>query len=114
MLVAIPTAFLMLLTILQVGLWAHAQHRAQAVAGEALAAGRAFDATAEAGGERGRALADDLGGDILQDVSVHVARRDGTVRSTVEGTTLGLVPGWRPEVSVTMVGPIERVEGSEP
>ncbi|MCP3017197.1 pilus assembly protein [Nocardiopsis dassonvillei] len=107
----IPLMFLMLLGILQHGLWAHAHHRAQAVATEALAAARAFGSSAEEGRARGHALAEDLGGTILRDVQVRVERGDATTSASVGGTAISLVPGWNPSVSTTLSGPTERVDG---
>jgi Flp pilus assembly protein TadG len=108
MLFAIPLMFVMLLGILQYGLWAHAHHRAQAIATEALAAGRAFEATEQDGRERGQALAEDLGSTVLADTRIQVQRRDGTTHVDVEGTSIGLLPGWSPTVAVTLTGPIEQ------
>ncbi|MEE2037568.1 pilus assembly protein [Nocardiopsis sp. CT-R113] len=110
----IPLMFTMLLGILQYGMWIHAHHRAQAVATEALAVGRAHDGSAREGRERGLAMVGDLGGAILQDVRVRVERRDGTTRTTVTGTAVSLVPGWRPTVSATLSGPTEHVPEARP
>ena len=108
----IPLMFLMLLGILQYGLWAHAHHRAQAVATEALAAARAFGSSAGEGRARGHALAEGLGGTILRDVRVRVERGDATTRTRVDGTAITLVPGWNPTVSTTLSGPTEHVDGA--
>ncbi len=108
----IPLMFVMLLGILQYGLWAHAHHRAQAVATEALAAARAFGSSAGEGRARGNALAEDLGGTILRNVSVRVQRGDATTSTRVDGTAISLVPGWDPSVSTTLSGPTEHVDGA--
>ncbi|WP_433697044.1 TadE family protein [Nocardiopsis sp. CA-288880] len=111
---AVPLMFAMLLGILQYGMWTHAHHRAQAVATEALAAGRAFDGSERQGRERGHAMVHDLGGAVLQDVRVRVERRAGTTRATVTGTAVSLVPGWYPPVETTLSGPTEHVPGAGP
>ncbi|MFD3687007.1 TadE family protein [Nocardiopsis sp. NPDC058631] len=110
----IPLMFTMLLGILQYGMWTHAHHRAQAVATQALAAGRAHEGSAREGQERGQAMVEDLGGTILHDVRVRVERRDGTTRATVTGTTVSLVPGWQPPVEATLSGPTEHVPEALP
>ncbi|MFI6575371.1 TadE/TadG family type IV pilus assembly protein [Nocardiopsis sp. NPDC050513] len=111
---AIPLMFVMLLGIIQYGLWAHAHHRAQAIATEALAAGRAFQGSEGEGRTRGYALAEDLGGTVLRDLRIQVQRRDGTARVSVDGVTVSLLPGWSPSVSATLTGPIERPVGGAP
>ncbi|WP_256448860.1 TadE family protein [Nocardiopsis akebiae] len=108
----IPLMFLMLLGILQYGLWTHAHHRAQAVATEALAAARAFGSSAGEGRARGHAMAEDMGGTILRDVQVRVERGDATTSTSVDGTAISLVPGWNPSVSTTLSGPTEHVDGA--
>lgn len=108
----LPLIFLMLLGILQYGFWAHAHHRAQAVATEALAAARAFGSSAGEGRARGHALAEDLGGTVLRDVRVRVERGDATTSTRVDGTAISLVPGWNPSVSTTLSGPTEHVDGA--
>ncbi|WP_232832325.1 TadE family protein [Nocardiopsis sp. FIRDI 009] len=111
---AIPLMFVMLLGIIQYGLWAHAQHRTQAIATETLAAGRTYQGSEREGRARGYALAEELGGTVLRDLRIEVRRRDGTTRVAVDGVVLSLLPGWSPLVSTTLTGPIERPVGVAP
>lgn len=108
LLVALPLLFAMLIGLVQYGLWAHAHHRAQAVAAEALAAGRVFEGSAGEGQARGQAFAADLGGRVLGDLQVSVERRDGTAHARVEATAINFVPGWKPTVRAELSGPIEQ------
>ncbi|GAB3715847.1 TadE/TadG family type IV pilus assembly protein [Nocardiopsis oceani] len=108
MLVALPLLFAMLIGLVQYGLWAHAQHRAQAAAAEALAAGRVFEGSAREGRMRGEAFAEGLGGRVLEDLRVHVERRDGTAHARVEAVSISLIPGFTPTVSASLSGPIEQ------
>lgn len=108
LLLALPLLFAMLIGLLQYGLWAHGHHRTQAIAAEALATGRVFEGSAEEGRARGEAFAEDLGGSILEDVRVHVDRRDGTAHATVEAVSISLLPGWKPTVRTALSSPIEQ------
>lgn len=108
LLFAAPLLFAMLIGLVQYGLWAHAHHRAQAIAAEAVAAGRMFEGSSEEGRARGEAFAEDLGGSILENVQVHVERRDGTAHATVEASSVSMLPGWDPTVRAVLSGPIEQ------
>lgn len=108
LLLAVPLLFAMLIGLLQYGLWAHAHHRTQAIAAEALAAGRMFEGSAGEGQARGEAFAQDLGDSILDNVRIQVERRDGTAHATVEAGVVSLIPGWKPTVHATLSGPIEQ------
>ncbi|WP_017623442.1 TadE family protein [Nocardiopsis chromatogenes] len=105
----LPIAFTMLLAVFQLGLWAHAQHRAEAIAERAMAAARAHDATAGTGTRAGEEAAAQLKGGILHDPMVSVARGGGQARASVTGTTYGLIPGWTPAVRALRSGPVERL-----
>lgn len=106
-LLVLPTVFLLLLTVVQVGLWAHAQHRAQTIAAQALSTARVHGADlADARGRAERAR-EQLGGTVLRDVQVHVSHTATHAHVQVEADTVGLLPGWSPRVVSQVSGPVE-------
>jgi Flp pilus assembly protein TadG len=107
--IATPLLGLLLMLVVQFGVWAHAQHIAQAAANEALQVARAYQSSAAAGTAQGQAILDQTGGSVLTDRSVSVTRTPTTVTVTVTGHATSVVPGFSPTVRVTVSGPVERV-----
>ena len=107
--IVVPLAFLVLMTVVQFGVWAHATHIAHAAATTGLAAARADGRTAAAGQREATGLLATLGGGGLLDDPVIVTTREpdrATVR--VEGTAASVVPGLRLPVRVEVSGPVDR------
>lgn len=107
--IATPLLGLLLLLVVQFGVWAHAQHIAQAAANEALQVARAYQSSAAAGHSQGEAILDQTAGSILADTTVTVTRTATTVTVTVVGHAATVVPGLHPTVRVTVSGPVERI-----
>lgn len=105
--VATPLLLLLLLFVVQAGVWAHAAHIARAAAVQALDAAAAENSTAAAGQREGAAALRQLGGAVLTGARVTVTRTATRVTVTVSGTAATVVPGIRPPVSVTVTGPVE-------
>ncbi|GAB3734094.1 TadE/TadG family type IV pilus assembly protein [Nocardiopsis nanhaiensis] len=105
----LPLVFVMLLAVVQVGLWAHAQHRAQAVASQALDAALAFDGTEDAAHERAGHAHDQLGGGVLRSVRVEVDRSADQARVSLSGRAPSLLPGVGVPVSSQVSGPVEQL-----
>ncbi|MBR8741430.1 hypothetical protein DSY14_06775 [Nocardiopsis sp. MG754419] len=101
--------FMMVLAVVQMGLWAHAQHRAQTVASQALSAARAFDGTTTAAYERAEQAHEQLGGSVLRQVRVEAERGPEQARVRVSGQAPSLLPGARVPVSSQVSGPVERL-----
>lgn len=108
-LVILPVVFVMLLAVVQVGLWAHAQHRAQTVASQALSVARAFDGSTTAAYERAEQVNNQLGGTVLQETQVDVDRGSEEARVRVSGQAPSLLPGARMLVSSQVSGPVEHL-----
>lgn len=106
--VAVPLLLLMLLATVQGGVWMHATHIAQAGAAEALAAARTDDGTAAAGQAQARSALGQLGGGVLVDPRVSVARGTDQVRVEIRGTAASVLPGLRFPVTVVAHGPVEK------
>jgi Flp pilus assembly protein TadG len=107
--IATPLLGLLLLLVVQFGVWAHARHIAQAAANEASQVARAYQSSAAAGSAQGQAILDQTGGSVLTDRGVSVTRTATTVTVTVVGHAANVVPGFSPTVRVTVSGPVERV-----
>ncbi|MEE2038929.1 hypothetical protein Q8791_17055 [Nocardiopsis sp. CT-R113] len=105
----LPITFVMVLAVVQVGLWAHAQHRAQAIASQTLAAARAFDGTTAGANERAEQAQEQLGGGVLRTMEVDIDRSAYLARVRVTGKAVSLLPGMGVPVASEMFGPVERL-----
>ncbi|OLT26907.1 hypothetical protein BJF83_20080 [Nocardiopsis sp. CNR-923] len=99
----------MVLAVAQVGVWAHAQHRAQAIASQTLAAARSFDGSTALARERAEHAQTQLGGGMLRRVEVEVDRTVQAARVRVRGQVVSLLPGVDLPVASEMSGPVERL-----
>ncbi|MCY9787106.1 pilus assembly protein [Nocardiopsis sp. EMB25] len=105
----LPVVFVMVLGVVQAGMWAHAQHRAGAIASQALASARAFDGSTASAYERAEQAQRQLGGGVLEGMDVEVHRTSEQARVRVTGNVVGLVPGMDMPVSSEVSGPVERL-----
>ena len=108
--VATPLLMLLILLVIQFGIWAHATHVAQATAEEALAAARVQGGTAAAWQARARQVLGQIGGAILLSPHVTVTRTATTVTVTITADAERVLPlpGLGLPVTVTVTGPVER------
>jgi Flp pilus assembly protein TadG len=109
--VATPLLMLLILLVIQFGIWAHATHVAQATAEEALAAARVQGGTGAAAGQnRASQVLGQIGGAILISPHVTVTRTATTVTVTITAMAERVVPlpGLALPVTVTVTGPVER------
>lgn len=109
LMLALPAAFFMTVAVIQVGLWAHAQHRVQVIAEQGVAAGRAYNAAASAGQHAAEQSLELVGGALLHDPDIQVVRGSERVEATVTARATSLVPGWQPQVRAFLTAPLERV-----
>jgi hypothetical protein len=109
--VATPLALLLVLLAVQFAVWAHAQHVAQAVAGQALAAARVQDGSEASGRAEAADVLRQVGGRVLVDPQVTVARSAATARVELSGYAETVVPGFHLRVHAAAEGPVERVTG---
>ena len=105
--ISLAVCFFLLMLIVQVGTWAHAQHRAQAIAEQTLSALRAADATTATGTARAEQATTDLGGELLRHTTVEVERGTATARVEVQAVVRGPIPGWAPPVHAELSAPVE-------
>ena len=105
----LPVVFVMVLAVVQAGVWAHAQHRAQAVASQTLAAARAFDGTTAVAYEQAEHAQEQLGGGVLQRLDVKVECTGQVARVKVTGRAASMLPGVGVPVSSEASGPVEHL-----
>ncbi|WP_373295724.1 TadE/TadG family type IV pilus assembly protein [Nocardiopsis kunsanensis] len=105
----LPVVFVMVLGVVQVGVWAHAQHRVQAVASQTLASARALNGSTALAYQRAEQAQEQLGGAMLQRVEVDVTREPEQARVLVRAQAVSVVPGATLPVSMRVSGPIEHL-----
>ncbi|OKI21362.1 hypothetical protein A6A08_21210 [Nocardiopsis sp. TSRI0078] len=101
--------FVMLLGVIQVGVWAHAQHRVQVISSQALATARAYDGSAAAAYEQAEQAREQLGGGVLHQVDVRIDRGAAHARVRVGARAVSLLPGAGLPVASEVSGPVERL-----
>jgi Flp pilus assembly protein TadG len=101
-----PVVLMLVLLIVQFGLWLHARQVATAAAQEGLVAAQVETGTAAAGHARAVAFLAQTGG--LRGTSVDASRDVTTARVAVTGTTPAVLPGTALGVSAVAQGPVER------
>ncbi len=106
--IATPLLLLALLAIIQLAVWSHATHVAQAAASEALAAARTQDGTTGTGLAVGRRLLDDLAAGPLRNADIEVSRGADTVSVSISGQAAAVLPGVHLPVHAEAAGDVER------
>jgi Flp pilus assembly protein TadG len=101
-----PVVLMLVLLVVQFGLWLHARQVATAAAQEGLVAAQVETGTAAAGHARAVAFLAQTGG--LRGTSVDASRDVTTARVAVTGTTPAVLPGTALGVSAVAQGPVER------
>jgi Flp pilus assembly protein TadG len=105
-----PALLVLVITIVQAGLWFHARNLAQSAAREGATAAASYTATTSAGLARARAFLSEQAGDSLSAATVSTAGSTATlVRVEVTGRALSVLPGV-PGMTVTQTAtaPSER------
>ncbi|MFE9748249.1 TadE/TadG family type IV pilus assembly protein [Saccharothrix saharensis] len=103
-----PVLLLVLLLIVQIALWAHATHIAQAAASQGLAAARTYGGSAELGTARAQQVLDELARGPLTEASVDSNRSATSASIRIKGTATQVVPFLRLAVRAEASGPVER------
>lgn len=110
--VLFPITLLLIFGIAQTALWYMARSAALAAAQEGVTAGRAYNAKPGDGPAAAHNFLNAQVGDILGGVQVGIPNSPaGTLRITVSGTSLSLIPGWKINVSQSAQGPLEKWNG---
>jgi Flp pilus assembly protein TadG len=103
-----PVLLLLVMLVIQFGLWFHAQHVAQAAAEEGARAARSASGSASAGQERSEAFLDQAGPTIITDRVVTASRTADIVTVQVHGRSVNVVPGLALPINATATSPVER------
>lgn len=106
--VATPVMLLLLALLVQVALWAHADHLTQTIADHGHAQTRVLEGTEEQGQARAQEVADQLRGELLQELTITVERTDAQARVQVQASVPTVLPGLDWPVSSQVTGPVER------
>ena len=106
--VVTPVLLLLILLVVQVGLYFHASHIALAAAEEGARAARARVGTAEAGQARARRFVAALGNGLLLSPVVTATRGPITARVEVRARVATVVPGLQLGIDRVVESPVER------
>lgn len=101
-----PVVLLLVMLVVQFGLWMHARQVVLSAAQEALSVAQQLDATSDAGRSRAEEFLAQAGG--VRDTAVVVDREAISATASVTGTTPAVVPGLSLGVSAVVQGPVER------
>lgn len=102
-----PLMLLLILMVVQFGLWFHASHVASAAAQEGARAARAEASTAAAGQDRAEEFLDSVGRELVLERSVRATRGDDVARVEVTGRAPQVVPLINLPISAESEGPVE-------
>ena len=91
----LPLFMVLIMSGVQVALWAHAAHVATAAAQEGLVVARAAGGTAEAGKARAAAVLDQLGPKLIASPRVAAQRSADRASVEVSGYAEAVIPGLR-------------------
>ena len=110
----VPVLLLLIMLIVQLGLYWHANHVAQAATQEGVRAARMFDGNAQAGQARAQTFISRAAPTLLHDVGITATRDSRTATVHVHATVQAVVPGLSLDVDVESRSPTERFEGDNP
>lgn len=105
---ATPVLLLLVLLIIQFGLYYHAAHTAEAAAQEGVRAARVEGASAADGESMATAFMADAAPTLVHDVTVRATRDTETARIEVHGTVRAILPGLNLSVHGGAESPVER------
>jgi Flp pilus assembly protein TadG len=103
-----PLLLLIIMFVIQAGVWVHATHVAQAAATRAANAAAAYQASVAAGQSAGHDTLAAIGSGVLKNPTVTVTRTATEVRVETVGTAETVVPGIRWTVRAVVARPVER------
>ncbi|NIL43741.1 pilus assembly protein [Salinispora arenicola] len=103
-----PLLLLLVMFVVQAGVWMHATHVAQAAATRAGNAAAGYQSSAAAGHEAGNQTLAAIGDGVLKNPSMSVTRTATEIRVEIKATASTVVPGVRWPVRAVVVRPVER------
>jgi Flp pilus assembly protein TadG len=111
---ATPVLLLLIMMVIQFGLWYHASHVATAAAQEGVSAARVETATAQDGRLRAQRFMASAAPALVDGVSVTATRDTESARVDVDGTVHSLIPGINLHVHGAAQSPVERFRADTP
>lgn len=111
---AVPVLLLLVLLVIQFGLYYHAAHTAEAAAQEGARAARVEGASAADGDDRARSFMADAAPTLVHDVTIYATRDTDTARVEVRGVVHAIVPGLNLSVHAEAASPVERFRADAP
>ncbi len=91
--IVVPVLLLLIMVVVQFGLWYHAEHVVQAAAQEGVRAARALDGTPEGGKERARRFLAVTDASLIEEPAIQVSRDDRQAAVEVTGRAVAVIPG---------------------
>ena len=109
-----PVLLLLIMVVLQFGLWYQASHVAEAAAQQGASAARVEGATADDGRVSARQFMTAAAPALVNNVTVTATRTSETARVKVDGTLHSIVPGLTLHVRGEAQSPTERFRPETP
>jgi Flp pilus assembly protein TadG len=106
--IVFPVFLLIIIAIIQFGLWYHASAVAKAAVTEGVRAARAEGATADDGRVVTEAFLAQLGPSVVQNVTLQVNRDTDTARIELRATAKNVLPGLDLPIHALAESPVER------
>jgi Flp pilus assembly protein TadG len=107
MVILFPVTLLVVLVIIQFGVWYHAAAIARAAAQQGVKTASAYGATAGAGQAQAHVVLDDNGRSLIVGTTVTGFRDGAQARMTVTGTALTVVPILHLSIHEAATAPVE-------
>ncbi len=108
-----PVLLLLVMLVVQFGLWLHAQHVAQAAADEGLRDARTASVSLADAEARASAFLDQTASSVIEDRSLTVERDGDIARVVVVGHAPAVVPGFELGIRAVAAAPVERFRADE-
>ena len=106
--IAVPVLLLLIMLVVQFGLWYHAGHVARAAADQGLRAARDPVLPPSSGQERAIDFLDAAGTRLIENRQVTATRSSNVARVMVTGRVTAVIPGLHLPVRATAAGSVER------
>lgn len=113
MVLIVPALMLVLMTLIQFALWAHAAQVAQLAASEGDRVTRSLGGGATAGVNQAQSILKGPGSDLSSSEATVVVDAGDEARMTVMGSAVSLLPGLSFPVSAVATGPLQEFRSSE-
>jgi hypothetical protein len=104
----LPLLLMLVFGVVHIAMYHLARQAALSAAQVALTAQQGFHAAPDSGQERAERYLRQVP-PVLRDPVIDVRSDDQVVEVTVAGTAISVIPGYRPTVTQTARGPVERV-----